>query len=224
MEAKFEKATVGEKFTYFFSSYRKILLVLLAVVVVFILGYGITTAVVSNTSKAGLEDIDSISYILTKDSANLSDEDLEKRRAVALSSLEKYNGKSGVVGVRANMLSAEIKYSQDDYEAAASFWKTAAEKGKKSYTAPLSYFNAASAYEDAGKLDEAESCYGKVVSYKDFDQITHAKFNLGRVKETKGDKAGAVEVYSELFGSVPDDSWAKLAESRLIALELTDKE
>lgn len=224
MKAQFEKATAGEKLSGFFVAYRKILLVILVVLAVFVLGYGITYSVVSNVNKKGLEDIDSIAYNLTKDSAGLSDEALETRREKALSDLADYNKKSGVVGVRANMLSAEVKYSQKNYAEAAGLWTTAAEKGKKSYTAPLCYFNAGSAFEDASNLDDAEKSYAKVVSYKDFDQITHAKFSLGRVKEAKGDKTGAVEVYSELFGSSPSDSWAKLAESRLISIEISDKE
>ena len=224
MEAKFEKVTIGEKIANFFTSYRKLLLVILIAVAAFVLCYGIVSTVVSKASVKGLEDIDSIAYIMTKDSANLSQEALEARRANALASLADYNGKCGVVGVRANMLSAEIKFSQKNYEDAASFWNKAAEKGKKSYTAPLAYFNAGSAYENAGKLAEAEKAYAAAVSYKDFDQIAHAKFSLGRVKEANGNKEGAVEVYTELFGSTPDDSWAKLAESRLLALELADKE
>lgn len=224
MEAKFEKATVGERLSNFFLSYRKILITVVSVILAFVICYGIAVAVISKTSKSGLEDIDSIAYIMTKDSVDLSEEELENRRKTALVSLEKYNKKSGVVGVRANMLTAEIKYSQKDYDSAASFWISAATKGKKSYTAPLCYFNAASALENAGKLDEAEKNYEKTVSYKDFDQIAHAKFNLGRIKETNGDTEGALKVYSELFDSVPSDSWAKLAKSRMLALQISNKE
>ena len=85
--------------------------------------------------------------------------------------------------------------------------------------APLSYFNAAVAYENAGNLDAAEETYKKVLSYKDFDQIAHAKFSLARLLETKGSKDEAVAVYTELFNSLPDDAWAKLAKSRLLVLE-----
>lgn len=224
MEAKFDKATVGEKFAQFFSTYRKVLVAVLAVLVAFVVVYGVSSTVVTKANSKGIEDIDSIAYLMTKDSASLSEADLETRRVNALAALEKYNGKNGVVGVRANMLSAEIKYSQKSYEEAAAFWIKAAVKGKKSYTAPLCHYNAGVAYEDAGKLADAEMAYSASVSYKDFDQITRAKFSLGRVMEAKGDKSGAIEVYSELFESLPGDSWAKLAESRLIALNAADKE
>lgn len=223
MKFEVEKSSVSEKFAGFFVSYRKILVAILAVLVVFVLGYGITCSVTSSSSKKGIEDIDSIVYNLTKDSASLDENALAERRETALKSLVEYNKASGVVGVRANMLSAEIKYSASLNEEAASFWMAAAEKGKKAYTAPLCYLNAGVAFENASKLDDAEKCYQKAVEYKDFDQISHAKFSLGRIKETKGDVAGAIEVYSDLYGSVPEDSWAKLAESRLISLENADK-
>lgn len=224
MEPKFEKAAAGEKLAGFFTSYRKVLLAGLAVLACFVVVFGVLSSVISKANARGLEDIDSIAYIMTKDSASLSEADLEKRRENALAALVKYNTKGGVVGVRANMLSAEVKFSQKKFDEAAKFWTTAAAKGKGSYTAPLAYFNAGTAYENASDLENAEKSYEKAVSYKDFDQIAHAKFSLGRVKEAKGDKAGAVEVYSELFGSVPQDSWAQLAQSRLLTLELEDKE
>ena len=119
MIAQFEKATAGEKLSGFFVAYRKILLVVLVVLAVFILGYGISFSVISNLNGKGLEDIDSIAYNLTKDSSGLSEEALEVRRVKALSDLDLYNKKSGVVGVRANMLSAEVKYSQKNYASSA---------------------------------------------------------------------------------------------------------
>ena len=48
MKAQFEKATAGEKLSGFFVAYRKILLVVLVVLAVFILGYGISFSVISN--------------------------------------------------------------------------------------------------------------------------------------------------------------------------------
>lgn len=219
MDEKFEKTTVGEKVAEFVTSFRSILLTVVVVVVVVLGVYGTVAAVSASNSEKGLENIDSISYVMTKDSASLSDEELKGRADTALAALSAYVSKSGIVGVRSNMLAAEIYYSQKDYEKAASAWKKAAEKGKKSYTAPLSYFNAAIAYEEAGNTDEAEKAYRQVVAHKDFDQIAHAKFSLGRVLEEKGSKDEAVAVYTELYNSVPEDSWAKLAKSRLLVLE-----
>lgn len=223
MENQFEKATIGDKIAQFVTSVRGILIAVVAVLVVVVAAYGICSTLVTKSSQKALADIDSISYNLTKDSAALSDEELEARKVSALAALEPYTAKNGVAGVRADMLAAEILFSQGNNEAAAEKWVSAAKKGSKSYTAPLAYFNAGAAYENLGKLDDAAASYEKAVSYGDFDQIAHAQFSLGRVHEAKGETDEAVKVYTELFDAVPSDSWAKLAKSRLIVLT-ADKE
>lgn len=224
MEAKFEKASATEKLADFFQSYRKVLCAVLVVFVVFVLAFGIGALVSSRAAEKNIAVIDSIEYVLTNGSANLNAEELETRRTTALADLAKFNTKGGITGVRANMLSAEIKFIQKDYAAAADFWTKAAGKKKNAYTAPLCWFNAASAYEELNDLDKAENFYKMAADFADFDQVAHAKFSLGRVREAKGDKTGAVEVYSDLCAKTPDDSWAELAKSRLLALELADKE
>lgn len=223
MENQINKSTLNDKIAEFVSSSRNIFIGLLAVVTAVVIVYGAIVIVSLNGTVKALADIDSISYTMTKDSAALTDAELDAKKDSALVSLAKYTEKRGVAGVRANMLTAEIQFSKKDNEAAAKSWIAAAEKGKKVYTAPLSYFNAAVAYENAGNLNAAEETYKKVLSYKDFDQIAHAKFSLARVLEAKGDVDAALTVYNELFESSENDSWAKLAKSRIIVLS-ADKE
>lgn len=224
MEANFERESAGDKLAKVFQTYKVVFVGLLVAFVAFIVVFGVANVASSKAAGKDLAVIDSIEYVMTNGSANLKAEELETRRKNALNDLSKFNGKGGIVGVRANMLTAEIKFIQKDFEAAADFWSKAAGKKNKAYTAPLCYFNAAAAYEELNNLDKAAASYEKAVSYKDFDQIAHAKFSLGRVCEAKGDKARALEVYSDLCAATPDDSWAQLAKSRLLALELADKE
>ncbi|MCR5495537.1 MAG: tetratricopeptide repeat protein [Treponema sp.] len=218
MEKQFEKTTVSEKVAEFVTSIRSVLLVVVIVLVVALATYGTIVTVSVKSAEKGLADIDSISYLMTKDSASLAEDELKGRGEKALASLEKYLSKGGIVGVRANMLAAEIYYSQKDFEKAAAAWTKAAEKGKKSYTAPLSNFNAAVAYEEAGKVEEAEKAYRSAIAFEDFDQIAHAKFSLGRLLEEKGNKDEALSLYTELYNALPDDPWAKLAKSRILVL------
>ncbi|MDD7125430.1 tetratricopeptide repeat protein, partial [Treponema porcinum] len=144
--------------------------------------------------------------------------ELEMRRNKALEDLSAYLEKGGIVGVRANMLAGEIYYSVKDFKNSAKCWTSAAAKGKKSYTAPLAYFNAAVSYENINDLDNAEKYYKYAVSAKDFLMASHAEFSLGRVREAKGDTDGAIEAYRSLLGKNPDTSWGNLAKTRLIAL------
>ena len=48
---------------------------------------------------------------------------------------------------------------------------------------------------------------------------SHAMFSYGRVLEAQGKYADAVAAYKDLNSNFPDDSWANLAKSRVIALQ-----
>lgn len=216
--ANFEKTTVVEKVSNYVENRRKIFLSILSVVIVLIVAYVTVVSINSKAIEKGLSLIDSVSYVLTKDSKDLSDEELEVRRNNALNDLSVYLNKTGIVGVRANMLAGEISYSKNDFANSAKYWMNAAAKGKNKYTAPLAYFNAGVSYENIKDFDNAEKCYNYAVENKDFLMSAHAEFSLGRVRESKGDKEGAVKAYKSLNDKSPDSSWGKLAKSRLIAI------
>lgn len=216
--ANMEKSTVGEKVAGYVESRGKILLTLVIVVVAAIVCFAVVTGVKTSGAKKGLSAIDTISYTLTENSSELDEEALSARKENALKSLVQYNAKGGVVGVRANMLSAEIAYSTKDYEKAADFWAAAVQKDKKAYTAPMASFNAAAAYENAGKADKAAEYYKKASEDKDFLLASRASFELGRVLETSGDKDGAIKAYKAVYDKDPDSSWGKLSKTQLIKL------
>ncbi len=217
--ANFEKASVGEKIAGYVDSRKKILIALVVVVVVAIAAFALFTGITSSAAKKGLSAIDKISYTLTENSSDLSDEALAERKETALASLQVYNKKGGVVGVRANMLSAEIAYSKKDYEKAADYYAAAAAKGKKAYTAPIVYFNAAAAYENAGNNEKACEFYEKASNDKDFLLASRAAFELGRVKEAAGDTEGAIAAFKKVYDKEPDSSWGKLSKTELLKLE-----
>ena len=216
--ATFEKATVGEKISNYVENRQNVLIAILAVVVAAVIAYTVAVTVTSKANTKGLAAIDTISYVMTQESASLSEEELEMRRNKAVEDLSAYLEKGGIVGVRANMLAGEIYYSVKDFKNSAKCWTSAAAKGKKSYTAPLAYFNAAVSYENINDLDNAEKYYKYAVFAKDFLMASHAEFSLGRVREAKGDTDGAIEAYRSLLGKNPDTSWGNLAKTRLIAL------
>lgn len=219
MEQKFEKITIGEKISVYLESWRTALVALLVIAVAALIAYAVTVTVLSKGDEKGLAAVDAISYNLTNDSADLSEEQLEERRSLALSALAPYVSKGRVTGVRANMLAAEIAHSKQDYNAAASYWLNAAAKGANKYTAPLAYFNAASCFESLDKPDEAEKNYAAAAAFPDFAFMPRALFELGRVREKQGNSSAALEAYKKLFDKMPEDSWAMLAKSRILALD-----
>lgn len=218
-----EKITASSKLNAFIEKNRKALWAIFGVIIAAIIAYVVIDVCTSKAAAKGLEAIDAISYTLTKDSNKLEEVEVEARRATALNDLAEYTKKGGIVGVRANMLCADLEYQTKNYQAALDYWKATADKGKKSYTAPIAYYNIASCYEALNDADNAAEYYKKAAEFEDFILYLHAKFSYGRVLETKGDYAAAAEVYAQMNDFNPDDTWAKLAKTRLLKLQIEGK-
>ena len=89
-----EVETLNDKIAEFVSSSRNIFIGLLAVVAAVVIVYGAIVIVSLNGTVKALADIDSISYTMTKDSAALTDAELDAKKDSALVSLAKYTEKS----------------------------------------------------------------------------------------------------------------------------------
>ena len=84
----------------------------------------------------------------------------------------------------------------------------------------MSDFNAAAACEELGQADEALALYEKVSADKDFVNRSRAAFNVGRVKESKGDYEGAASAYEGIASyGYSNDEWNDMAKTRLLDLK-----
>lgn len=223
MSEKTEKTTASAKLNGFLESNRKPVLITFIVVLVLVIGFIAGAIVVSSASKKDLAAVEAYYYTLIDSSTDLEDSEITKRATECIENLAPYSKKGGIAGVRANMLSAELAYILADYEGAISYYDAAIAKGKKAYTAPICMYNKASCYEELGKLAEAAESYKAAAEFKDFGMVTHAYFSLGRVLETQGDYAGAVEAYTSAKEAFADDEWSNLATTRIIELQSKGK-
>jgi len=221
--ADYEEMTASKKLAGFIEKNKKAFIAILIVLVCCLIGYIVFASVAESNKKKNLQALDEISYELTSKSADLEDAEIEARIATALEKAAPLTKKGGVVGARANLFCAELAFRQEKYEDAANYWKDAAAKAKKSYLAPIAYFNLATCYENLGNVDAAMENYKLAADNNDFVMRTHAMFSYGRILETKADYANAAAAYTELNDNFPSDSWAKLAKSRLISLKNEEK-
>ena len=76
---------------------------------------------------------------------------------------------------------------------------------------------------DLDKNEEAAASYKLAADNKDFVMRAHAAFNYGRLLETMEKYAEAAEAYQKLNDELPDDTFAKLAKTRLLQLKLDGK-
>jgi len=128
----------------------------------------------------------------------------------------------GYAAAKSYSIAADIYAARGKWEMAEEAWLLSARKGAKTYLAPVSLFNAAVAAEEQGKQEKALDYYSQSLAFKGiFAGASRARFNIGRIHEARQDKEAAKEAYRVLIEkSSADSSWAKLAKSRIIALEL----
>lgn len=213
-----EEKTNTEKLNGFLEKNKKVLFALLAVVVVAVIAFAVVVSVSSKNAEKTIAAVDEISYVLTKNSSGLEESELSARRDAALEAVKPYLGKSGIGGVRANMFAAELSFSKEDFASALTYWNAAVSKGKKAYTSPLCFYNMGVCAEELGNFAEAAGYYKEAADTDGFILKSHAMFSLGRVYETLNDKDSALEAYNALVNESPDDTWAKLAKTRVLAL------
>jgi tetratricopeptide (TPR) repeat protein len=128
---------------------------------------------------------------------------------------------SGFAKARSLFLSADIYWDQQRWAEAEKTWIEAANAAKKSYLAPVSLFNAAVAAEEQGNIQPAIDHYNSALVYGDsFPGAAKAQFSIGRLEESRGNDAGAIDAYRNLLGKWPGDPfWASLAQNRIIVLQ-----
>ena len=223
MSEKEEKNTTSTKLNGFLEKNRKYVFAFSSVLIVLLIGFLVFEVVKSTTTNKNLAAIDSVFYQMTQGSDQLDDVELESKRVEFIEKLTPYAAKGGIVGVRANLICAELSFQKKDYANAITYWNNAETKGKKLYTAPIASFNKGVCYEQLGNLDEAANAYKVAADFEDYVMKNHAKFSYGRVLETQGKYADAAAAYTELNDNSPDDRWAQLAKTRLIALSVENK-
>lgn len=220
-----EKQISGNKVNYkvnnFLERNRKIFLVILIAIIICLLGFIITVSILSKQKEKDFSRIDEISFVLTDGSDALEEGELDVRRIDALEKLQPLTNKGGIVGARADLLCAELLYQQNDYEKALNYWNDAAKKSKKSYIAPIAYYQMGVCCEQLNNLEEAAENYRIASESKEFALVPHAKFSYARVLETLGKIDEAINVYTQLNDDYPSDDWAKLAKTRIILLNVS---
>lgn len=223
MSEKNEKTSASSKLDSFLTKNKKGVVITFVVILVLVIGFVAFEIIKSTGSKKDLAAVEGFYYDLIASSSELDENAVTKKSTECIEKLAPYVKKNGIAGVRANMLTAELEYLQGDYEAAISFYDAAILKGKKSYTAPICYYNKASCYEELNKTAEAAEAYRAAAEFADFGMAPHAYFSLGRVLEGQGDYAGAAEAYKSINDKFADDDWGNLAHTRLIELKAQGK-
>jgi len=172
-----------------------------------------------NKAIAAVEDLNDRYETLAP---SLADEYFEDDVNSLLEELTEFANKhSGYAGGRAWLLVGRIHAAKKDWALAEAAYASAARTNSKNYIAPVAWFNAAAAAEEQGKTAEAIGYYrSSITTPAVFSAAPRAQFSIGRLHESLNEDEKAIEAYHTVISSWSyDQVWAKLARSRIIALE-----
>jgi tetratricopeptide (TPR) repeat protein len=220
--SKTEVLSTSDKIALFIQKYRTPLLVVLLFFAVGIIGSVAFFSIRTELQKKAIVTLEALEDRMIK----LGDVSDTAKSMDVQALLEEINafapGTFGYASAKAYSLAADIYAARNEWAKAEESWVLSSQRAPKIYLAPLSLYNAAVAAEEQGKLDAAIEYYNQsLASSADFPAAPRARFNIGRIYEAKHDKEAASEAYRSLIDNFPVESnWVKLAQSRLISLEI----
>ena len=207
-----KKESTNTKLESFIFRNRKVIITIAGVIVAAAVVLCVAIGVKDSSNKKGLAAVDKVEFEYTVKSSGLTESEVSARQEKALADIGSLCGKSGIVGVRANMLAADVYFAKKDYSSALSAYNAAAEKGRKFYTAAI-------CNEELGNKEEAVKLFAECADTKDFLLASHALFNSGRLQEELGLVKEASETYKKATEKYSNDPWANLSQSRIIDLQ-----
>ena len=222
-EKKEDKLTIAQNIEQFVMNYRKQLLIGVSVIVVALIVFGIVTQVQSRRLEEYTERVEQAEELFgdylraDEDARTALGQELEVELDEIISSMG-----NRYPGLRALMIYGEYHYNLERFDRARDTFKQAADQFGNTYLAPVALMNAAVASEEAGDLDQAISLYQRVVDrYVDsFHGVSRALLNIGRLYEAQGNTQAAIGAYEQLTADFSETEWAKLAQTRIIQLEI----
>jgi tetratricopeptide (TPR) repeat protein len=213
-----------DKFSDFLKRHRKGIYISFGVIIVLFVGVIVYLSLNSYLQKKATAEVEELNQKYDELRLLLADEHYNDDVNALLEKLNVFvKGKSSYAGARGWTIIAQIYSGKEDWPKAEEAWRGAAKVGVKTYLAPVAFFNAAACAENQGKINEAVELLEKCVTYKfDFPAAPRAQFSIGRLNEQLGDKTAAIAAYRAILANEQwskIETWANLAQSRLIAIE-----
>lgn len=216
-----QKTSFSQRCGEFLARHRKLIACVLAGACAVVAVVLVTSSIKVRAAKQASEETEALISEWT-DLRAKKPQDAEAQETAIIEKLEKQAIADGstYAAFRAYTVLAEIYALRKDWEKALEFYQKAGDALPKAYTAGIAYFNAAVCADELKQYEKAVELYGLSAACDDFPLKPRALFNMGRVEESLSHKDRAVEAYTKLIASHPDNDWALLAKSRVIALSI----
>lgn len=214
-------STFSERCSNFLTQHRKAIAFILVFVCAAVAIALITSSIRIRTAKnASIQTEGIISEWMDLRIKNAKDKDAQE--ATLIEKLEKQAVANGntYAAFRAYTTLGEIYSLRKDWEKALGAYQKAGAALPDAYTAGIAYFNAGTCADELKHYEKALEFYSLSAASDDFPLKPRALFNVGRLEETLSHKEKAVAAYTNLIALYPDNDWALLAKSRVIALSV----
>lgn len=221
---------ISSKLNDFIGRHAKLLVVIAALVIVLIIVLAVALTMMQSASEKKFNDLldleaqySSLSLMSADDEAyqSTADEFIKSADAlIASSSLKEYPG------AKAELLLADLAFSQENYQEAADHYRAVADAQSGSYLAEVAIMNEAACYDNLGDQAKALELYNYVFDTFGTDSAYAPKalFNAGRLYEAMGDTELAKASFEQLTGlylmteSGTVSEYARLAQSHLVTM------
>jgi tetratricopeptide (TPR) repeat protein len=220
-QEKKETVSFSDVLVEFIRKNRKALLVAAIVCAAILIGIAAGFSIRENILSKEIGQVEALAERYEELRFDINEAGREADVQTLLDDLDALASKSGgFAGARSYSLIANIHADRKNWAEAEKTWVLAAQKGAGGYLAPVSWFNAAVAAEEAGDFESAIAHYNEAIVFADsFPGASKAQFAIGRLEEGRGNREAALEAYRLLIERWPFDTiWSNLANSRIIAL------
>lgn len=221
---------ISSKLNDFIGRHAKLLVAIATLVIVLIIVLAVALTMMQSASEKKFNDLldleaqySSLSLMSADDEAyqSTADEFIKSADAlIASSSLKEYPG------AKAELLLADLAFSQENYQEAADHYRAVADAQSRSYLAEVAIMNEAACYDNLGNQAKALELYNYVFDTFGTDSAYAPKalFNAGRLYEAMGDTELAKASFEQLTGlylmteSGTVSEYARLAQSHLVTM------
>ncbi|MDD3822826.1 MAG: tetratricopeptide repeat protein [Sphaerochaetaceae bacterium] len=213
------------KFNAFLGAHKKLLVIIAAVIVVAVVALWIGLSVADKNADAAQLRIDNLqkTYMTWSTAEDKTSPDATQAKSDLMAGLQELSGKGGVSYpvLKATYLLGLVAYEEGAYADALAHFMVVGDRGKDSYLGSLALYNAGVTSEQLGDMAKALEQYQAVYDRYGADAAESPKalFSVGRLHEANGNGDLAKAVFQQLADEFAASEYAKLARSRLIALQ-----
>jgi tetratricopeptide (TPR) repeat protein len=227
MAGKTEKVSINQALNDFIQRNRKPLIIGIAVLlglIIALIAFLSISEYLRSIALSKVEEYNRSYYAIMNSDEYVTDQASQQLALFSLlNELESFQrSNSGYAAARAYAISASIHSDMGNWYNAENAWLNAASAARKTYFAPVAYFNAAVASEEQNNITRAIELYEKALEFEDiFPAAPRAQFSVGRLYETQRNYIDALFAYQTVVNKWPQDQvWVSLAHSRILYLTL----